>query len=204
MLLNLAGWLISADIHPAELNAAIASRYAPFCITDEGRATNLIIEIAAEETARASGSLLNAELTTRGANFMLDGPDFRGMIFPLDGRASLRVASNAVAREIEYFLRVAVSLFAYHAGGLLIHCAGLKTGSGVYLFAGQSGSGNSRTGSQLSHRQQPAGPGARSARSLPGYRRGRRCRAVALPQRRLVLGCHQRRNEPSRSVTSWF
>ncbi len=45
--------------------------------------------------------------------------------------------------EIEYFLRApSFPSFAYHAGGLLIHCAGLKTG-GVYLFAGQSGSGKS-------------------------------------------------------------
>ena len=143
MVLNLAGWHIRVDIHPGELIPAIVPRYAPFCITGEGRAADLVIGITAEETARAGSSLLNGELTTSGVNFLLDGPQFCGMISPLDGRASLRVTSDAVAREIEYFLRVVVSLFAYHAGGLLIHCAGLKTGAGVYLFAGQSGSGKS-------------------------------------------------------------
>lgn len=143
MVLNLAGWRIRLDIHPPELVAAIAPRYAPFCVPGEDGDADMIIEITAEETTRSGGSLLNAELTTSGVNFLLDGPQFCGMISPLEGRASLRVTSDAVAREIEYFLRIVVSLFAYHAGGLLIHCAGLKAGAGVHLFAGQSGSGKS-------------------------------------------------------------
>jgi len=143
MVLNLAGWRIRMDIHPPGLVAAIAPRYAPFCVAGERGDADLVIEITAEEATRSADSLLNAELTTSGVNFLLDGPHFCGMISPQTGRASLRVISDALAREIEYFLRVVVSLFAYHAGGLLIHCAGLKAGAGVYLFAGQSGSGKS-------------------------------------------------------------
>lgn len=143
MILNLSGWRIRMDIHPPELDAAVAPRYAAFFSTDEGGAADLAIEVTANAMSRSESSLLYAELTTSGANFLLDGPHFCGMIAPQEGCASLCVSSDDVAREIEYFLRVAVSLFAYHAGGLLIHCAGLKTDAGVYLFAGQSGSGKS-------------------------------------------------------------
>jgi len=45
--------------------------------------------------------------------------------------------------QLEYFLRIATALFAYEAGGVLIHAAGLLVDSAVQLFIGQSGSGKS-------------------------------------------------------------
>ncbi len=147
MYLNLAGWRLRLELHPPALGAAIAPRYAPFCSPDEGQAADLIVEIAAEAGAEASteasASLLDAILRTSGDKFLLDGSNFCGMIAPFEARASLRVRSDALTREIEYFLRVALALFAYHAGGLLVHCAALKAGAGIYLFIGQSGSGKS-------------------------------------------------------------
>ena len=147
MVLNLAGWRLRLDIHPPALGAAIAQRYAPFRSPDEGGKADLNVEIVAEAvastSAEASASLLNASLIRSGDKFLLDGLDFCGMISPSRGSAALRMRSDAAAREIEYFLRVAVALFAYDSGGLLVHGAGLKAGAGIYLFIGQSGSGKS-------------------------------------------------------------
>jgi hypothetical protein len=143
MHLNLAGWHVRLDIDPPALGAAIAQRYAPFHSPNSGEVAEFIVEISAEATTEASASVLNTKLTTNKDIFLLDDSHFYGMIAPDQGRASLHIRSDAVARETEYFLRVALALFAFHSGGLLVHCAALKAGAHAYLFIGQSGSGKS-------------------------------------------------------------
>jgi hypothetical protein len=151
MDLNLAGWRVALHASPPELETAIARRYAPFRHVVNGIAVDgvddteadLTVEVLAEACTSANASLLQAELMSNGDKFLLDGPGFCGMIEPSRGHASLRMRSDAAAREIEYFLRMAVALFAYGSGGLLVHGAALKADAGTYLFIGQSGSGKS-------------------------------------------------------------
>jgi hypothetical protein len=65
------------------------------------------------------------------------------MIAPMRGQATLSMRSDAPTREVEYFLRVALAVFAWAHGGLLVHSAAIAEGHVAFLFTGQSGSGKS-------------------------------------------------------------
>ncbi|MGE5602116.1 MAG: hypothetical protein ACM30E_03640, partial [Nitrososphaerales archaeon] len=97
-------------------------------------------------------SILSAALRGKGRDYLLDGPRFYGMIQASQGAAVLHMRAAKPAREVEYFLRIALALFALERDGLLVHGAALKRparadASGgadlVFLFVGQSGSGKS-------------------------------------------------------------
>lgn len=167
--LNLAGWRVALQVSPAGLADSVASRYHSFTCPPSARA-DLVVEVEAVPLRADDGpaSILHASLTTNGEDYLLDGPTFYGMIGPLRGLAVLRMRSDEPAREVEYFLRIALALFALQRDGLLLHCAALmRTGSvctsdgtgPIYLFVGQSGSGKSTvvTLSQASGRARALG-----------------------------------------------
>ena len=146
MHLQIARWRVELRVSPAGLAASVAARYADFAAEPVENA-DLVVEVdnetAAEPTDDNSTSILQAHLACMGEDYLLDGPTLYGMIAPSRGRAKLRMRSNNPSREVEYFLRVVLALFALPRGGLLIHCAALKHSDLVYLFIGQSGSGKS-------------------------------------------------------------
>jgi hypothetical protein len=146
MHLRLAGWMVALDVQPPELADVIERRYAawrrqPGVLDFEG--PDLSVEIAAKVGSDHCGSLFDTPIIPRGVDFLLDAPQFYGIIEPLRGQASLRVRSSDPACEVEYFLRVAMALFAYHHEALLVHGAALKANERTFLFIGQSGSGKS-------------------------------------------------------------
>ncbi len=151
MHLRIAGWTIALRADPPDLRARLAARYAAFTV--EPGPVDLTVEVEAlpaeEGTSGAvnSVSLLQAGLSRKGEDYLLDRPGVYGMIAPSVGRAALRIrsddAARHAAREAEYFFRSALALFALPRDGLLIHGAALKRTDSVYLFVGQSGSGKS-------------------------------------------------------------
>jgi hypothetical protein len=162
MHLRIAGWLIELRVSPTTLAAEVAARYAAFTVkTDE--APDFFVEVhndaATENHEVASGSILQARLTQLGEDYLLDSAQVYGMIACARGRAMLRICSDLPSREAEYFLRIALALFALPRGGLLVHCAALKRSDQVYLFVGQSGSGKSTVVrlSRLAHRAMALG-----------------------------------------------
>ena len=69
-------------------------------------------------------------------------PGYVGELAPNGAHAQLTIDYPDVA-GVDYFLRVALALLAYEAGGLLLHAAGLRRGSATFLFSGPSGIGKS-------------------------------------------------------------
>jgi hypothetical protein len=154
MHLMLARWVLEVRAAPDELASALALRYAGFTCPPASP-PDLIVEVKNELPAAPgtdeSDSILQAELVGDGDKYLLDGPQFYGMIDPSRGMAELRLRCGQPLREFEYFLRIALAFFALRRDGLLLHCAALKRasildpdgGGEVYLFVGQSGSGKS-------------------------------------------------------------
>jgi hypothetical protein len=145
MLLTIAGWRIRLDVSPPGLAEAVARQYAPFACPAPCDA-DLVVEVRLEDDAFSpvpSVSILQAPVTPHGEEYLLDGPQFYGMIRPSRGQAFFRMRSDEPTRETEYFLRIALAFFALQRDGLLVHCAALKRRHLVQLFVGQSGSGKS-------------------------------------------------------------
>lgn len=152
--LNLAGWHIRLIGASVELAAQAAERYAAFVVSPAA-AADLTVEVrpAAGRPAAAAGTipaefergraLLQAPLRAIGGIYLLDAAGIHGRIALSDRQAQLQYYGPVAFSELEYFLRIACALLAHHAGGLLVHAAGLQMGGAVYLFIGQSGSGKS-------------------------------------------------------------
>lgn len=141
--LKLADWIVALDVTPAQLADRLAERYAAFACADEP-AADLAVRIAQEAGGGDSlDSLLQANVAAKGEEYLLDAPAFYGIIGPTRGQAELRMRSEAPTREAEYFMRVALALYAWSRGGLLMHCAAVVVGEAAFLFTGQSGSGKS-------------------------------------------------------------
>lgn len=149
--LRIAGWTVALHARSTDLADQLAARYAAF--RAPAGAPDLVVEVscaAAHPGAPDAGNnatLLHARLTSDGSDYVLDTPQAYGIIGPIRGRAALRFNSDDstrhAVREVEYYLRIALALFAFTHDGLLIHCAALKRSDAVYLFVGQSGSGKS-------------------------------------------------------------
>jgi hypothetical protein len=154
--LNLAGWQICLRCAPIELAAQAAAHYASFIVSPAAvTVADLTVEVRpAESTLAATGAmvqadvepglaLLHAPIRVVQGVYILDAPGIRGRIAIGDRQAQLQYRGGPSLGRLEYFLRIACALLAYHAGGLLVHAAGLQVDGGVYLFIGQSGSGKS-------------------------------------------------------------
>jgi hypothetical protein len=150
--LKLADWVVGLSVEPPSLAAALAERYAAFACDDGD--PDLSVTLAHEPGGDDGESILQGGLRAKGEDYLLDGAQFYGMIGPFRGQALLRLRSSNATREVEYFLRVTLALFAWVRGGLLVHSAALKVGQGAFLFTGQSGSGKSTVVSLSRGRQQ--------------------------------------------------
>jgi hypothetical protein len=68
-------------------------------------------------------------------------------------RAHLSVVAPHPFEPIDYFVRAALALLAFEAGGLLFHAAGLAWRGNGYAFFGNSGSGKTTVARVSSHAQ---------------------------------------------------
>ncbi len=128
MLLELARWRVELELSPAALVDRLAPRLARFACARAATTDFVVVVHGEAPEANAPGtseSILHASLTKKGEDYLLDGTTFYGMIDALRGRAELRMRSAEPAREAEYFLRIALALFALRRDGLLLHCAAL-------------------------------------------------------------------------------
>lgn len=146
MHLRIAGWIVELRVSPRSLARPMAARYEAFRVPAGVPDLHVEVENRPAEAAGASVNslgVLQARLTAKGDKYLLDSPDHYGMIDLSQGRAAFRLRSPDPSPVVEYFLRIALALFALSRDGLLIHCAALKRENLVYLFIGQSGSGKS-------------------------------------------------------------
>lgn len=148
--LNLAGWRIRLICSPPDLAERAAVRYASFATVataDPAGEEDWTVEVQAATSARPDGlpvpMLLAANLVPAEDAYLLDAAGIHGRIVLKDRQALLQYNGADPLGQLEYFLRIVCALLAYHGGGLLIHAAGLRAGSAVHLFIGQSGSGKS-------------------------------------------------------------
>lgn len=156
--LRLADWIVELRCEPPQLAAQVGRRYAAF-VDSSDSAPDLRIAVDWEAAADDTQSLLQIALLRKGEEYLLDAPCFYGMIAPLGGQATLRMRSDAPTREVEYFLRVALAVFAWSAGGLLLHSAAILVDDAAFLFTGQSGSGKSTVVSLSEGRERSAALG---------------------------------------------
>ena len=91
-----------------------------------------------------------ARLTPEKVEFDAEG--YRGVIDWQTKSAHLTLNVKNPLFGIDYFVRVATALAAFHGGGLMIHAAGVERNGGAYLFLGYSGAGKTTTA-----RNAPAG-----------------------------------------------
>ena len=136
----------------------------PFCVLVEGNCPPLGVQLReryaafAGMTATADPDMLvRLELTTSERRAApvdvrlrfapsavdLDAPGLSGCVDIESGRATLRLSSDDPAPDVDYFLRVIVSLLAFAAGGVLFHSAGVVGSGEAYVFFGPSGAGKS-------------------------------------------------------------
>lgn len=145
MQLEIAGWRIRLACEPDSMAEAAAIRYAPFIAAGNGPA-DFDIQVAAlpgHAPAAHPGSLQAAALVLERAGYRVDAAGITSSIQPALGRAMLALATAGAEGGLEYFLRIACALLAFHRGGLLLHAAGLLVDGQVHLFTGVSGSGKS-------------------------------------------------------------
>jgi len=143
--LILAGWRVRLVCAPQALAQAARARYAAFVAAIGGPA-DLVIAAAAEpgmSPGAHAAHMLEAPLRPDAAGYRLDADGIAASIQPDLGRATLALATAEPLGSLEYFLRIACALLAFHRGGVLLHAAGLLAGGQAYLFTGVSGSGKS-------------------------------------------------------------
>lgn len=81
-----------------------------------------------------------------------DEEGYRGVIDWQTRNACLNLSIKNPLIGIDYFVRMATALAAFHWGGLMIHAAGVERNGSAYLFLGYSGAGKTTTA-----RNSPAG-----------------------------------------------
>jgi hypothetical protein len=81
-----------------------------------------------------------------------DEEGYRGEIDWQTKDASLVLNVKNPLFGVDYFVRVATAVAAFHCGGLMIHAAGVEHNRSAYLFLGYSGAGKTTTA-----RNSPAG-----------------------------------------------
>ncbi|MCX7706802.1 MAG: hypothetical protein N2204_02185 [Anaerolineae bacterium] len=143
--LLLAGWRVRLHCAPDALARAAAARYAAFKASEDGP-TDLTIQVVARPAASKSAGaahLLEAALAADTAGYRLEATGVVAHVQLAQGQASLTLSDDEPLAALEYFLRIACALLAFHKGGLLVHAAGLLADDYAYLFTGVSGSGKS-------------------------------------------------------------
>ncbi len=149
LLLNLAGMRVRLVCRPETFIPAITARYQSFVDLDQReQQTDFTAELTFGDP-QVSVSRFDLHVRFHDGRCLFDSIGASGDISVHDRYAELTICSSTPLESVEYFLRSIYALLTDTQGGLLLHCAGVLTDSGVHLFVGQSGSGKS-TASRLS------------------------------------------------------
>ena len=135
--LSIAGIGVSATCDNPRLAQALRYRYRDF---PAGADIHLSVAIRLLGRERSS-AMLDTGTTFEDGRLHFTAPGYRGVIDAAEGKGSLAISSAQPIEEVEYFLRVAYALLAFHLGGIMLHAAGIARDEKAYLFFGHSGSG---------------------------------------------------------------
>jgi hypothetical protein len=149
LTLNLAGTRVRLEISPETFAARIREHYRPFVCEDVSAAPPALTARVMHEGSQAPLAEGDFSVRFAGAECLLDSPGACGRISLVDRHAEITLRSALPLASLEYFLRTLYALLIEAQGGLMLHCAGVLTASGVQLFVGHSGSGKT-TASALS------------------------------------------------------
>lgn len=135
--LSIAGLGITLHCDDPALAAALRRRYCDFPLDAEPLLTATIALAGRERTT----PLYDPALSFDHGTIRFTTTTYTGTIDARAGLAELAISSAYPLEDIEYFVRVIYALLAFHAGGLLLHGAGIVRDGRGYLFCGYSGSG---------------------------------------------------------------
>ena len=138
VLISIAGLDICLQCDYPALVHELQYRYQDFWNESGDNLLSLEVHINGEE--RISPLLTTGiVLTDNGAVF--SAPGYKGFINVDNRNGELNLSSKYPAEDTDYFIRVAFSLLAFQAGGIMLHAAGIARDGIGYVFIGHSGTG---------------------------------------------------------------
>ena len=137
--LEIGGIALALSFSDLSLSERIEKRYQDFITArDDGFHAEMEIEEAA-----AGSSLMNELIEFDKDVLICEAPGCRAVIDPIGCRGELALRAERPVEQVDYYLRLAVALLAYQAGGLLFHAAAVVRRGKGFAFFGYSGSGKS-------------------------------------------------------------
>lgn len=137
LTIAIAGLSVSVTCNDPAVVAKLQRRYRAYAAEGDVQLT-AAVHLAGHQRQSA---LLDTGTVFREGVLQFTAAGYAGFIDEEAGEATLNLSSAQPAEEIDYFLRVVYALLAFHAGGLLIHAAGIVRDGRAYAFFGHSGSG---------------------------------------------------------------
>jgi hypothetical protein len=138
---------LSLDTVDAQLHAAQQRAYHAFATGPAAHSNLLRLHFAV--TTGAAPDTWPFEFQAGRLHFTAD--DYTGAIDLAQQRGQLTFTSLHPFEAADYFVRTALALLAFEAGGLLFHAAGLAYHDRGYAFFGHSGSGKTTVARVSSH-----------------------------------------------------
>lgn len=137
--LEIGGIALALTFSEPSLSECIEQRYHDFITArDDGFHAEMEIEEAAPGT-----SLMNEPIKFDQDVLICEAPGCRAVIDPIECRGELAMRAERPVEQVDYYLRLAVALLVYQAGGLLFHAAAVVRRGRGFAFFGYSGSGKS-------------------------------------------------------------
>jgi hypothetical protein len=140
LTLSIANLGLKIECHNAAVINQLRDRFAGF---DQAAAIDLSVRVQIDPDRAAAPIDRPAKFKNGSIHFTSIG--FTGSIDPLNRHGQLTISPHWPLDDIEYFARVAYTLLAFEAGGLMLHATGIVRHDRAYLFFGPSGSGKSTT-----------------------------------------------------------
>jgi hypothetical protein len=138
--LVIAGLRLELIVDNPKLAHAIRARYSAFGagMRSNGHASHLRTRV---RTTTEPWGAEAAEIHFPPQGLILATSNCRGSIDLAAGSAVVDLERHQPVDSLDYFVRVAVAVLAFEAGGMLLHAAGVLSHGRAHIFIGRSGSG---------------------------------------------------------------
>jgi hypothetical protein len=137
------------SLHTADAELYAAQQRAYHAFASDPAAHSNLLRLRFAVTAGAAPDTWPFEFQAGRLHFTAD--DYTGVIDLAQRRGQLTFTSLHPCEAADYFVRTALALLAFEAGGLLFHAAGLAYHDRGYAFFGHSGSGKTTVARVSSH-----------------------------------------------------